>query len=60
MEKKMCKDVSSGTVYGLGVVGALIYFLSHAATFGAGVLGVLKSIVWPAVLVYLSLGYLGA
>ena len=46
-------------VYGLGMVGALIYFIEHATTFWGGVLGVLKSIVWPAVLIYEVLQFLG-
>ena len=49
--------VSSG-VYGLGFIGALIYFLQHATSFGVGVLGVLKAIVWPALLVYKLLEFL--
>ncbi len=43
---------ASGAVYGLGFIGALIYFLQHAASFWAGVLGFAKALVWPAVLVY--------
>lgn len=39
-------------VYGLGFVGAVIYFLMHATTFWLGVLGILKAIVWPAFLVF--------
>ena len=39
-------------VYGLGFIGAAIYFISHAASFWLGVLGFLKAIVWPAILVY--------
>ncbi|MDD3805999.1 MAG: hypothetical protein PHD91_00200 [bacterium] len=45
-------------VYGLGFIGAVIYYLVHAGTFWAGVLGILKAIVWPAILVYLALGRL--
>jgi len=41
-----------GAVYGLGLIGALIYFIQHATSFGDGLYGVLKSIVWPALLVY--------
>lgn len=41
-----------GGVYGLGFIGAVIYFIQHATTFGAGVLGVLKAIVWPVLVVY--------
>jgi hypothetical protein len=42
----------SSAVYGLGFVGAIVYYVQHAVTFGAGLLGVLKAIVWPAMLVY--------
>ncbi len=48
---------ASEAVYGLGVIGAWIYFLGHATTFWIGVLGVLKGIVWPAMLVYAALKY---
>jgi hypothetical protein len=49
---------ASEAVYGLGIIGAWVYFLSHAATFWMGVLGILKGIVWPAMLVYEMLKYL--
>jgi hypothetical protein len=42
----------ASAVYGLGFIGAAIYFISHAATFWLGVLGFLKAMVWPAFLVY--------
>jgi hypothetical protein len=41
-----------GGIYGLAFIGALIYFLQHAETFWMGVLGVLKAIIWPAMIVY--------
>jgi hypothetical protein len=41
-----------GIIYGLGFVGALIYFIQTAGSFSEGLLGVLKAIVWPAVLTY--------
>lgn len=50
---------SGGAVYGLGFIGAAIYFISHATGFWMGVLGFLKAIVWPAYLVYEALGKLG-
>jgi hypothetical protein len=46
---------SSGAVYGLGFVGAAVYFIGHATSFWVGVLGVLKAIVWPAFVVYKAL-----
>lgn len=49
---------ASGAVYGLGFIGALVYFFQHTATFGDGILGFLKALVWPAMLVYESLKFL--
>ncbi len=49
---------AAGGVYGLGFVGAAIYFIGQATTFWMGVLGVLKAIVWPAMLVYELLKFL--
>ncbi|MEK6914965.1 MAG: hypothetical protein AABW89_00290 [Nanoarchaeota archaeon] len=57
-----CKSGSGacgGAVYGLGFIGAVIYFVSGAVGFWAGVLGVLKALVWPAFLVYEILKFLG-
>ncbi len=49
---------ASEAVYGLGLIGAWIYYFTHAATFWIGLLGFLKGIVWPAILVYEVLKYL--
>ena len=48
----------SEAVYGLGLIGAAVYFIGHATTFWIGVLGFLKAIVWPALLVFEALKYL--
>lgn len=45
-------NASGGAIYGLGIIGAAIYFISNAAGFWAGVVGFLKALVWPAFLVY--------
>jgi hypothetical protein len=34
------------------MIGAAVYFIGHAATFWAGVLGLLKALVWPAFVVF--------
>jgi hypothetical protein len=47
-----CSGAGGGAVYGLGLIGALIYFIQQATSFGEGVLGVLKALAWPAVLIY--------
>lgn len=49
----------AGAVYGLGLIGAAIYFISTACTFWIGVLGFLKALVWPVFLVYEALKALG-
>jgi hypothetical protein len=57
-EMECCKNkctggcVGGGAVYGLGFVGALIFYLQHAQTFMEGFIGFLKAIVWPAFVVY--------
>ncbi len=50
---------TSEAAYGLGFVGAAIYFIQHATTLGDGAIGILKAMVWPAMLVYKLLEFLG-
>lgn len=49
---------ASSAIYGLGFIGAAVYFISIATSFGAGVLGFLKALVWPAFLVYQAFQFL--
>jgi hypothetical protein len=58
-KKTVYRGGASETVYGLGFLGALVYYLGHAATLWIGLLGVLKAIFWPAVLVYEALHFFG-
>ena len=51
---------SGGALYGLGFIGAAIYYTSAATGFWVGLLGILKAFVWPALLVYHALKVLGA
>jgi hypothetical protein len=39
-------------VYGLGLIGALVFFWQQADSFGQYLLAILKALVWPAFLVY--------
>jgi len=48
-----------GAVYGLGFIGAAIYYIQTSTGFWMGVLGILKAIVWPAFLVFGLLKSLG-
>jgi len=58
-EKVIQHSTSSNAVYGLGLIGAAIYYISNAAGFWMGVLGILKAIFWPAFLVYEALKQMG-
>lgn len=50
---------SGGAFYGLGFIGSLIYYISVAPSFWIGVIGILKSIVWPVFLIYGLFKFLG-
>lgn len=52
MAKPTYNQTANSTIYGLGFIGAAIYFVTTASTFWIGVLGILKAAVWPAFLVY--------
>ena len=41
-----------GAIYGLGLIGALVWFWQQADDGGERFQGVLKAFVWPAFLVY--------
>ncbi len=47
---------NSGIIYGLGVIGAAIYYIQTSTGFWNGAFGLLKALVWPAMLVYKLLG----
>jgi hypothetical protein len=43
---------AGGAVYGLGMIGALVYFLGSAETGRDYALAIGRAVVWPALLVY--------
>ena len=53
-------NAPSNAIYGLGFIGAAVYFISHATSFWMGLIGFLKAMVWPAFLVYEALKAVGA
>ena len=59
-EHKKYNKRCSGGIYGLGLIGSAIYFISTATGFWSGVLGFLKSLVWPAFLIFELFKFLGA
>lgn len=50
----------SGAVYGLGMVGALVYYWRKADSTGARLGSVPKAMVWPAFVVHDLLRHLDA
>jgi hypothetical protein len=43
---------AGGSIYGLGIIGAVVYYIGHATTFGVAMVGIFKAIFWPAFLIY--------
>jgi hypothetical protein len=61
MKQKLQQNANAGgAVYGLGMIGAAVYYISAATSFGMGVVGLLKALVWPAFMVYKALDFFGA
>ncbi len=56
--KVIRRSGASEAVYGMGLIGAWVYYIGHATTLGMGLLGVLKGIFWPAMLVYEALKFM--
>lgn len=52
MKRDVQNNASSGAIYGLGLIGAAVWFISTATGLWMGILGFLKALVWPAFLVY--------
>lgn len=45
-------------VYGLGMIGALIYYFQHATSFWLVLIGIFKALFWPAFVVHALLTFL--
>ncbi len=41
-----------GAVYGLGLIGAAVYYIQESTGFGEFLVACLKALVWPAFVVY--------
>lgn len=48
----------AGGAYFMGFVASAVFYIQNAASFGAGVLGFLKALIWPAFLVYNLMGFI--
>lgn len=51
-KKSATAHSTGGALYFVGFIGALVYWMQAAIGFGAVVTGFLKSLVWPAYIVY--------
>jgi hypothetical protein len=57
-KKTIHNNGMAGGIYGMAFIGAAIYFIQHAATFWMVLLGILKAIIWPVLLIYNLLDFL--
>lgn len=60
MQDTVKNNAPQSAIYGLGFIGAAIYYISNATTFWVGFVGFLKAMVWPAFLVYEALKAINA
>jgi hypothetical protein len=63
MENMSTKNITntnqaSNAVYGLGLLGAAVYYIQMATSFWTGVIGFIKALLWPAFIVYEVLKHL--
>jgi hypothetical protein len=58
MHNKSNYQGNSCAIYGIGIFGAAVYFFPQATDFLGYALALVKSIGWPAVLVYQALSLL--
>jgi hypothetical protein len=56
--KGMGAGGACGGTYGLAAIGVAVFYIQHSTTFGGGVLGILKAVVWPAIFTYRLCGLL--
>ena len=57
--KKERPPAGGGALYGLGMIGALVYFMGSAQSPRDYFVAFAKSTVWPAILVYRAFKVLG-
>jgi len=43
---------SGGAIYGMGIIGALVYFWQQADSFWDYIWAIIQGLFWPAVMVY--------
>lgn len=60
MKKFFCQDKSSNaqTIYGLGMIGAMVFYIQNSTGLVGFFVAFFKGLVWPAFLVYDLLNFL--
>jgi len=48
----MKNNAGTGAIYGLGMLGALVYYIQHSTSFFDGLIGIFYAVFWPGVVVY--------
>lgn len=57
--KEKIKCGGGGAVYGLGMIGAFVYYIQNATGTNEVILGIVKSVFWPAFLLHKVLTLVG-
>jgi hypothetical protein len=61
-EEEKCKNKKWGcdmnAIYGLGFIGAAAYYIQHATSFIVGLVGILKALIWPLLVVFKLMEFL--
>lgn len=52
-------ETPMGGMYFVAFIGAAVFFIQQSSGFWSGVWGIIKALVWPAILIYRLLVYLG-
>lgn len=50
--KKQYGNRHGGALYGMGILGAAVYYIQGATNLSTGALGLLKAFFWPALIVH--------
>jgi len=58
IKERVCGPESA--LYGMGFIGALIYFVTTAPNAVEIMIGFFKAVFWPAFLVFAALSFMGA
>ena len=60
MKKFFCQDKSNNAqaIYGLGMIGAMVFYIQNSTGLAGFFVAVFKGLVWPAFLVYDLLNFL--